>query len=171
MRATLAPLVAAAAAAVLWHAIHPAVAQDARGLGPTEIMADELIWDEETATATALGNAVAEQGGRTLRAERFVAYAHRRDDGSVGEVRLIEADGGVIYTTANGTARGDKGRYDLDAGTITLAGNVEVIDAGDVVRGTLLTIDLVKGTSQITGQEGVRPSIRLGPSGNDDNAQ
>ena len=144
-------------------------AQDGHDFGPTEITADTLEWHDETAVATAAGNAVARQTGRTLRAAQFVAHAIRAEDGSVNQIGLIEATGGVTYETAAETARGDTGRYDLIAGVITLTGDVELARDGNLLRGAILTIDLVNGTSQVTGQGDERPSLQFGnPDDEDD---
>lgn len=140
-------------------------------LGPTEITADSLEWNDAAATATAEGNAVARQAGQTLRAGRFVAYAVRGEDGSVGGISLIEASGGVEYATATETARGDQGRYDITGGVITLTGNVELERDGSVLRGETLTIDLTAGTSRITGREGDRPTVEFGNSADQGEAQ
>ncbi len=140
-------------------------------LGPTEITADSLEWNDAAATATAEGNAVAHQAGRTLRAGRFVAYAVRAEDGSVGGIGLIEASGGVEYATAAETARGDRGRYDITGGVITLTGNVELERDGSVLRGETLTIDLAAGTSRVTGGEGDRPTIEFSNSGDQEKSQ
>ncbi len=137
-------------------------AEDGPALGLTQITADSLEWNEETAVATAVGNAVAQQGGRTLRAERFVAHAVRDADGSVNRVGRIEATGGVIYETATETARGDTGVYDIEGGLITLSGAVELQRDGNLLRGAVLTINLADGTSQVTGADGRQPRLRFG---------
>ena len=146
-------------------------AQDAHDFGPTEITADTLEWNEEAAVATAVGNAVARQTGRTLRAEQFVAHAIRSEDGSVDQIGLIEATGGVTYETVAERARGDAGRYDLVAGVITLTGEVELERDGNLLRGAILTIDLVNGTSQVTGEGDERPSLQFGNADDEDAAQ
>ena len=145
--------------------------ETALDLGPTEITADSLEWNDAAATATAEGNAVARQTGRTLRAGRFVAYAVRGEDGSVGGIGLIEASGGVEYATAAETARGDQGRYDITGGVITLTGNVELERDGSVLRGETLTIDLTAGTSRVTGGEGNRPIIEFSNSTDQEESQ
>lgn len=146
-------------------------AEDGHDFGPTEITADTLEWNEEAAVATAVGNAVARQSGRTLRAEQFVAHAIRGEDGSVDQIGLIEATGGVIYETAVERARGDAGRYDLVAGVIILTGEVELERDGNLLRGAILTIDLVNGTSQVTGEGDERPSLQFGNADDEDAAQ
>lgn len=146
-------------------------AEDGHDFGPTEITADTLEWNEEAAVATAVGNAVARQTGRTLRAEQFVAHAIRSEDGSVDQIGLIEATGGVIYETAAERARGDAGRYDLVAGVITLTGEVELERDGNLLRGAILTIDLVNGTSQVTGEGDERPSLQFGTADDEDAAR
>ena len=146
-------------------------AEDGYDFGPTEITADTLEWNDEAAVATAVGNAVARQSGRTLRAGQFVAHAVRNEDGSVEQFGLIEATGGVIYETATELARGDAGHYDLVAGVITLTGDVELERDGNLLRGAILTIDLVNGTSQVTGQGEERPSLQFGNADDEDAAQ
>ena len=169
MRPPVAFACAAAVATSLLTPIGAAVrAQDGHDLGPTEITADTLEWNDETAIAVAIGNAVARQAGRVLRAERFVAHAIRGEDGSASQIGLIEATGGVVYETAVETARGESGRYDLVAGVITLSGDVELESDGNLLRGATLTIDLVGGTSQVTGEGGERPTLQFDGSGDEE---
>ena len=74
----------------------------------------------------------------------------------------------MVYETAAETARGDSGRYDLVAGVITLSGDVELESDGNLLRGATLTIDLVGGTSQVTGEGGERPSLQFNGSGDEE---
>ena len=171
MRSRPALLCAAAVAAGTVLAATAARADDAHDPGPTEITADTLEWNDEAAVATAVGNAVARQSGRVLRAARFVAHAIRGEDGSVSQIGLIEATGGVVYETAAERARGDAGRYDLVAGVITLTGGVELERDGNLLRGAVLTIDLVNGTSQVTGRGDARPSLQFGDGDDGEGAQ
>ncbi len=164
-------LAAAAAAAVgLALGAGEVPADDESPFGPTTITADSLEWNEEAAVATAVGNAVARQGGRILRAERFVAHAIRDASGSVIRIGRIEASGGVVYETGNEIARGDTGHYDIEGGRITLSGSVELQRDGNRLRGAMLTIDLVSGTSQMTGAGREQPQLEFGDAAVEEDA-
>ncbi len=71
--------------------------------------------------------------------------------GSGGRIRRMEVTGGVHVSSPAETATGDQGVYDLEAGTITLTGNVIVTRGENILRGSRLDIDVESGKSIIMG--------------------
>jgi len=73
--------------------------------------------------------------------------------GSGGRIRRMEVTGGVHVSSPTETATGDLGVYDLEAGTITLTGNVIVTRGENILRGSRLNIDVESGKSVILGSD------------------
>ncbi len=131
--------------------------------GPVEITADRGELDDLRHQATYLGNVDIIQGDARIRAEKVVInYAPRDTDNqspaptqsaarSVGSIRTIEATGEVFYITATEKVKADRGRYDADKDTITLAGNVRITNADGVIAGENLVIDLTQGRYIMVG--------------------
>jgi lipopolysaccharide export system protein LptA len=98
------------------------------------------------------------QAGLILTADRMsVAYS------SVGgtEINRIDAVGGVTVTKGDESARGNVAIYDLDRRIITLVGNVQLRQAGNVLNGGRLVLDLGSGRATVDGRGAGR-----GPDGN-----
>lgn len=153
---------AAAFLAAAWLLAVPAAAEE--GDRQIRISADSMQWNEKTGTARASGNAVAEQTDARLSAETLIAHA-RAEDGAIGRIRLIEAEGGVTYETADERALGERGRYDLEAGRLALTGNVRLFRDGNELTGSELTIDLETGVSEIIGTGPGRAAVTFEAAG------
>jgi lipopolysaccharide export system protein LptA len=138
----------------------PAVAQEpvAGGLGthdstqPIEIVADKLTVEQAAGRATFVGNVVAEQGEMVLRSDRLIVYYLLGDETatSTQSIRRIEVDGNVTITSAEETAVGDRGFYDVVGERIELAGNVVLTRESNVISGDLLEIDVARQVATMT---------------------
>jgi lipopolysaccharide export system protein LptA len=73
------------------------------------------------------------------------AAAPGQDDTTTSSIKQMVADGHVFYVTQNETARGERGVYDAEPDTITLTGNVIVVQGKNVVRGDKMVIDRKTG--------------------------
>jgi len=135
-----------------------AVAQPAGGgLGshdaslPIEIVADRLTVEQAEARAVFLGNVLAEQGEMLLRADRLVVYYQLGEAGIDGQaIRRIEVEGNVTIASAEETAVGDEGFYDVTGAMIELAGNVVLTRDANVIRGDRLEIDVERQLATMT---------------------
>lgn len=111
---------------------------------PVEIESDNLVVRQAENLAVFSGNVDAVQGIITLEAETLTV--HYRLDGNEGEdsqpIERLVAEGDVIITSPSETATGDRGIYDLLAGTMELTGNVVLTSDGNIVEGSRLNIDL-----------------------------
>ena len=103
----------------------------AQGLGlpnqtrelPIEIHADKGIeWQQEAQAYVARGNARAQQGDVSVRADQLTAYYEKGTDGST-QIWRIDADGNVRITSPQQTAFGKKGIYQVTKGIFILTGS------------------------------------------------
>ncbi len=101
---------------------------------PLEIFADDGIeWRREERVYIAHGNAKAIKEGTEIRANELRAYYSGSGDGT-GDIYKVEAIGAVTITSANGTASGDRGVYDVKSQVMVLTGkNLKLVTKGDTV--------------------------------------
>ncbi|MCC7348312.1 MAG: LPS ABC transporter substrate-binding protein LptA [Variibacter sp.] len=69
--------------------------------------------------------------------------------GSSQQIKRLEAKGGVVVTQKDQTATGEDGVYDMKNNSMTLIGNVVVMQGQNVIRGDRLWVDLKTGVSRI----------------------
>jgi len=72
-----------------------------------------------------------------------------QDDTSINGVKQMIAEGHVFYVTQSETARGERGVYDAEPDTITLTGNVIVVQGKNVLRGDKMVIDRKTGQTTV----------------------
>lgn len=128
---------------------------------PVRINADSLEVRDKDKVAQFSGNVVVIQGDTTMRSKDLLVYY----DGSVanapqggdqpvqkGQIRKLEATGGVVVKTKEQTASGDSGTFEMKSNTVTLVGKPVVLTQGpNVIRGQKLVVDLVTGVSKFEG--------------------
>lgn len=88
---------------------------------------DGIEWQQGKQIYIARGNAVATQGGVTVRADTLTAHYRTSAKGDT-EIWRIVADGNVIISTEKETATGDKGVYDIDNGVLVMTGKIVRLD-------------------------------------------
>ena len=127
------------------------------GNAPIDISADELEVIDAESRAVWRGNVEAVQGTSRLRAPTLsIYYASSGAGGQAipgapgGEIQRMEADGPVYYVTAGQNARGDRAIYESAASTVTLIGNVVLVQDRNVVRGERLVIDTRTSKATLT---------------------
>jgi len=138
----------------------PAAAQESAGGGlgthdstqPIEIVADKLTVEQAAGRAIFLGNVVAEQGEMLLQSDKLIVYYLLGDETatSTQSIRRIEVEGNVTITSAEETAVGDTGFYDVVGERIELAGNVVLTRESNVISGDLLEIDVAQQLATMT---------------------
>jgi lipopolysaccharide export system protein LptA len=135
---------------------------DIRFRTPSETITAEqsLEYWEATGLAVARGNAVADQGGKRLRAD--VISAHMRED-QAGRfsVHRVEAFGEVQIQTATEFVRADYGDYRTESGIAALSGSVKITQGSNQINGDLAEVNLNTGVSRLLG----RPSVSSGKIG------
>jgi lipopolysaccharide export system protein LptA len=124
---------------------------------PINFGADHIELQDKANRAILTGSVSVKQAEMTLNSARMVvAYTGQVIDGSP-QVSRLDASGGVIVTRPDQSARGQYAVYDLNKRIITMLGGVTLIQAGNTVNGSRLTINLDTGRAVIDGS-GVRGS-------------
>lgn len=118
---------------------------------PIDLAADHAEAQDRADRAVFSGNVIVRQAGLTLRTARLT-LAYSGSDGI--DINRIDASGGVVVTSPSETARGNFATYDLDAGLITMVGDVRLERQGSSLSGGRLVIDLNSGRATMDG--GVR---------------
>lgn len=89
---------------------------------PIEIFADNGIeWQQDRLVFVARGNARAVRGGVNVNADELRAYYRKLPDGTT-EIWRLDAVRKVRIKSGEGTAYGDHGVYNVDAGILTITG-------------------------------------------------
>lgn len=165
MNRLTAGLVLAAAALVA----PQAMAQLAKTSGPIDISANELELVDAQHLAIWRGDVDAIQGQDRLRSDVLnVYFTGKPSDGAQGsgagqspngaqtsnaaapgrdwgKVDHMVAEGHVFFVTPTQTARGDHGVYDLASDTVTVTGDVIVVQGQSVIHGEKLFIEVKSG--------------------------
>lgn len=126
---------------------------------PVRINANALEVLDKDKVAVFRGNVVVQQGDTTLQCkDLFVHYegsAGAPEDGQPmksGQIRKLEATGGVLVKTKDQTASGDSGVFEMKTNTVTMVGRPVVLTQGpNVIRGQKLVVDLQSGVSRFDG--------------------
>lgn len=119
---------------------------------PNEVLTagKRVTYDVTGKRATAEGGAVLQQtGGRTLRASTLVAHFY--ETGGRTEISTVDANGNVVITTENETARGSQGKYDAKTGIATLTGSVTLTRGENILTGAQAVTNMRTGVSTLTG--------------------
>jgi len=120
------------------------------GSAPIEITSDTLDVKQNEQIAIFRGNVDAIQGEMNLRADELTVH-YRSDAEGNNSISLIVAVGNVFLTSPTEMAQGDRGVYDIDAGTVVLTGEVVVTRDDNVIRGSRLRLNLATGKSKMEG--------------------
>lgn len=121
---------------------------------PIEITADTLDVSQTDQTALFSGKVVAAQAEMRLGSDNLrVHYRGKEAQAGKGAISRLDAIGNVTVSSPTEMAQGEWGVYDVDAGQITLGGNVVLTRGENVLRGEQLVIDLESGQSRITSKQ------------------
>jgi len=125
---------------------------------PINISADSFQADLNAKSATYTGNVLVVQGSTKLRANQVkVLTTNGKDD-------KITASGNVVVDDpASGIATGDNGVYSVGPRTVVMTGNVVLKKGKDMMKGSLLTVNLNTGQATLGG--GVKTPGVQGTSG------
>lgn len=120
----LLPLIAALClyASTYGHVQAQDLIQKSSNAAPVEITADNTLeWDRNAKTFTARGNAKAQQGDTAVEADLLTARYRSSSEKSI-DVREVEATGGVVLTSRDSKAFGNRALYSLDTGLAVMTG-------------------------------------------------
>lgn len=118
---------------------------------PVEVAADTLDVNQADGTAVFSGNVLVTQGELRLSAAR-VQVVYAAGDGSSGRIEELLASGGVTIANATEAAEGQDARYNIDAGSVVMTGDVVLTQGATALSGNSLTIDLNTGTGRMEGR-------------------
>ena len=132
---------------------------------PIEITADSLEVLQGQNKAIFSGTVQARQGDLDIRSEKMTVFykpgdkkSDKTDDkktDGASKISKVEIDKNVFISTPKETAKGNKGVYDVDAGLVTLEGDVTLTSMKNIVKGQKLVYNLKTGQSKIiSGGEG-----------------
>jgi lipopolysaccharide export system protein LptA len=167
----------------LWvHSAHAAQPEFGKRDEPIEITADKLEVLQDKQKAMFQGNVIARQGEVMLKAATMTVYYRQAPkteakgaakpaqavdnvSAAAGAVSRIEADGGVLLTTKEETARGARGVYHVDEKKVTMSGDVVLTRGQNVLKGALLVYDFATGRSELTSGVSATASGKSGDAG------
>ena len=127
--------------------------------GPIDITADRSESFQPQRRSVWEGNVIAVQGTDKLQTPHLEVFfaesgAHPAQAASaagpdMGRIERMEAEGPVYFVTPTQQAKGDHATYDATADTITLTGNVILLQDKNVVKGEKLVIEQKSGHSTL----------------------
>lgn len=126
---------------------------------PINISADKFVADSNAKTGTWTGNVIVTQSDMRMRANTVRLNVTGKDN----KPDKIFAAGNVVVDSPNsGTVTGDNGVYDVAAHTVTMTGKVVLTKDKDVMRGTVLTVNLDTGRATLGANPGVPGAPKSG---------
>jgi lipopolysaccharide export system protein LptA len=121
-----------------------------------EVTSDSLSVDQDTGVAVFEGDVFIGQGDLRLTAAR-VEVIYGTDTSQIA--RLI-ASGGVTFVTAAEAAEAQSADYDIEAGLLSLRGEVLLTQGASAISAEEMIIDVNDGTASMTGR--VRTVLQQG---------
>ena len=116
-----------------------------------EITAEkQLEYWEKKQMVVARGNAVAARGDKRLGADILSAYFRKGKNGK-SKIYRVEAFDGVKVVTANDTATGDRGVYNVKTGIATLTGSVKITRGVNQLNGCVAEVNMNTNVSKLFG--------------------
>ena len=175
--AAFALLIAAASNALAQGAANPSAANKGQSNAlqgfsenrnkPVQIEAASLEVRDKDKRATFTGNVKVVQGDTMMQSKSLIVYYEQPDTpgtmkaaqpgpGGSQSISKLDATGGVKVTQKDQIATGDTAHFDMRANTVTLIGNVKVIQGKNVMQGDRLVVDMTSGISRVEGKGPVR---------------
>lgn len=120
---------------------------------PVNIEADRLEVRDKNQSAVFTGNVVVTQGKSRLETPSLTVFytggAMADTAASARSIRRLEARGGVVVTSEDQRASGDRGDFDVASNIVTMNGNVVLTQGENVIRGESLHVDLNTKQSRV----------------------
>ena len=130
---------------------------------PLDIIANQLVVRDRIKTAIFTGKVEAQQGAFKIEAMELRALytgsaalgnisstGRRASSPGATSLKSIKANKNVVITGSGGQrVKGDWAEFDVAKGQMVVGGNVEILQGGNVIHGTKLTIDTKTGRSII----------------------
>jgi lipopolysaccharide export system protein LptA len=140
---------------------------------PIEIVSNRLDAYHEKRLVVFSGDAVATQGGRTIKADRLSVYykknqapaqtiGSKRLEGT-GDLDRIEAKGRVTVTEGDRVVTGHDAVFDHDAQKITMTGNAVMQEGQNIIHGETIVVYLKENRGVVEGAENKRVKATIYP--------
>lgn len=126
---------------------------------PVEVTAGSLSVNQTDGTARYDGDVLIRQGAMRLQAETVTVVF----DDAGGRIERFEATGGITLVSGQDAAEAARADYNIDAGTITLIGDVLLTQGANAIAAERMVVDLADGTADMSG----RVRTLLQPAGQD----
>ncbi len=139
-------MMAAAAVALVAGSAQAQIA--ARSNAPMAVSADQSDFLTQECRAIWKGDVEVLQARTRLRAQVLNVYQTKKGD-ECGETERLVADGKVFYAELDRRIAADHAVYTAGSDTITLTGNVVVVQGQNVARAEKVIINLTTGQSQL----------------------
>jgi lipopolysaccharide export system protein LptA len=142
---------------------------------PIQIVSDRLEAYNEKRMVVFTGNAVATQGGRTIRADRLTLYYKENtktagrsaaETGGTGDLERVEANGHVTITEGERVVTGDEALFEPDAQKITMTGSAVLREGANIIRGDRIVVFLDENRGVVEGLENRRVTATIYPEEN-----
>lgn len=142
---------------------------------PVQIEADRLEVADQQGTAEFFGNVSVLQGSTLMKTKHLKVYYTRGEGtapGPGGNVRRIEATGGVAVRSEDQKATADTATVDMQAQTAVMSGNVIISQGENVVSGCVLNVNLATNAAVLVPCRNVgtgRVKMRFTPKSGEGN--
>jgi lipopolysaccharide export system protein LptA len=139
---------------------------------PIQIVSDRLDAYNEKRMVVFSGNAVATQGGRTIRSdvltlyykeEKKTAASSSGEAGGPGDVERVEAKGNVTISEGDRIVTGNEAVFEQDAQKITMTGNAVMREGANIIRGDRIFVFLDENRGVVEGTENRRVTATIYP--------
>jgi len=139
---------------------------------PIHIASDRLEAYNEKRMVVFSGNAVATQGGRTIRSDVLTLYYKEEkksptpstgESGGPGDVERVEAKGHVTISEGDRIVTGDNAVFDQDAQRITMMGNAVMREGANIIRGDKILVFLDENRGVVEGTANSRVTATIYP--------
>lgn len=139
---------------------------------PIHIVSNRLDAYNEKRMVVFTGNAVATQGGRTIRSDVLTLYykeekksaaASTSEAGGPGDVERVEAKGHVTISEGDRIVTGDEAVFEQDAQKITMTGNAVMREGANIIRGEKIFVFLDENRGVVEGTENSRVKATIYP--------
>jgi lipopolysaccharide export system protein LptA len=141
--------------ACLWLAT-PAAAQLSNANGVLDVRASTGIQTMSACSREFNGDVEVHQDDARLRADRLVQYASKQapeseGDQACGDTERLEAHGHVYYASGDRHVRGDDAVYEAASETLTITGDVILVQGQDVLRCARVVVNTRTGDARSEG--------------------
>jgi lipopolysaccharide export system protein LptA len=140
---------------------------------PIHIVSDRLDAYNEKRMVVFSGNAMATQGGRTIRSDVLTLYYKEEkksatpstgEAGGPGDVERVEAKGHVTISDGDRIVTGDNAVFEQDAQKITMTGNAVMREGANIIRGERILVLLDENRGVVEGTQSSRVTATIYPA-------